>query len=166
MRRIQYALTGAAMLLFVGMASAQVPRNSTLYITLKTQDSVFFERSFNRCDQLYLEQAIHTDLVFYHDQGGIQSRQVFLDNVRKNICGDSLHKPIRSVDPESLEVYPLYANGVLYGAIQHGTHRFYIREKNKPDRLTSTAKFTHVYLLDKDRWLLKEVLSYDHRPAE
>jgi hypothetical protein len=40
---------------------------------------------------------------------------------------------------------------------------FYIREKGKPDQHTSSARFTHLYLLDNGNWLLKEVLSYDHQ---
>jgi len=30
-------------------------------------------------------------------------------------------------------VFPLYNNGALYGAIQHGIHNFFIREAGKED---------------------------------
>ena len=63
----------------------------------------------------------------------------------------------------TLEVFPLYNQGVLYGAIQNGVHEFYIKEANKESRLTSTAKFSHVWLKENDAWLLKRVLSYDHK---
>lgn len=143
--------------------SAQIDKKSDLFLTLKQQDSLFFERSFNRCDIEYLTTAIHPDLQFYHDQGGIQTKEFFLENVKKNICADISKKPIRKVDEQSLEVYPMYNNGVLYGAIQSGIHDFYIREKNKVDLHTNRAKFTHLYLLENGKWLLKEVLSYDHK---
>lgn len=151
----------------INTLTGQVSRSSELFLTLKKQDSIFFERSFNRCDLAYLSQAVHKDLMFYHDQGGIQDRTAFLENIRKYICSDSSRKPVRTVVTESLEVFPLYNNGVLYGAIQTGIHDFYIREKNKADLHTSRAKFTHLYLLENGQWLLKEVLSYDHKdPAK
>ncbi len=52
-----------------------------------------------------------------------------------------LHKkPIRKVDAESLDVFPLYSDGKLYGAIQTGIHHFYIREKDKKDLLDQHRK--------------------------
>lgn len=150
-----------------GMISAQASKTSDLFLTLKKQDSIFFERGFNLCDLEYLSQAVHTDLVFYHDQGGVQNRNDFLENTKKYICTDTGGKPIRKVVEESLEVYPMYDNGVLYGVIQSGIHDFYIREKGKADVHTSRAKFTHLYLLENGHWLLKEVLSFDHKePSE
>lgn len=164
---IKYLLVTISLLLASHCIDAQVAKSSELFQALKKQDSIFFERSFNLCDLAYLSKAIHPDLVFYHDQGGIQNRAQFMEAVQNNICGDSTRKPIRKVVKESLEVFPMYNNGVLYAALQTGVHDFYIREKNKPDQHTSRARFTHLYLLEKGEWLLKEVLSYDHRdPAK
>jgi len=148
--------------IFSHAANGQVAKNSELFLALKQQDSIFFERCFNLCDFEFLNKSIHKDLVFYHDQGGIQDRAVFIENTKKYICGDTIKKPIRKVVVESLEVFPLYDQGVLYGAIQSGIHNFYIREKNKADIPTSTAKFIHLYLLENGNWLLKEVMSFDH----
>ncbi len=142
---------------------AQLPKSAPLYLELKKQDSIFFERSFNLCDSNYLKAAIHPDLIFFHDQGGIQNREQFLEAVKNNICGNPNFKPIRKPKEGSLEVFPLYSNGKLYGAVQHGVHYFYIREPGKKDRLTNIARFTHVWLLQDGKWLLKEVLSYDHQ---
>lgn len=164
---MKYTLTLFVVFASTVMLHAQLPRTSPLFRELKTQDSTFFERSFNLCDSNYLKTAIHPDLIFFHDQGGIQNREQFLEAVRNNICGNPNFKPIRKVDSQSLQVYPLYNNGTLYGALQQGTHYFYIREPGKNDRLTNIAKFTHVWLLDNGKWLLKEVLSYDHQePAQ
>lgn len=142
---------------------AQAAKDSELFLKLKKHDSIFFEKSFNQCDIAFLEKAIHPDLVFYHDQGGIQNKKTFLENAKKNICGKGTQKPIRKVKPESLEVYPLYSDGKLYGVVQTGIHDFYLREANKSDVFTSEAKFTHVYLLINNEWILKEVLSFDHK---
>lgn len=144
-------------------AQAQVAKNSPLFIELKKVDSVFFERGFNQCDIPFLEKAIADDLRFYHDKGGFQNRQQFFENTKNNLCSDMEHKPIRKVVENSLEVFPLYNNETLYGAIQQGVHRFYIREKGKEDQLTGIAKFTSVWVLEQGTWKLSEVLSYDHK---
>ena len=149
----------------INLANGQAAKNSEIFLTLKKQDSIFFERSFNLCDSEYLNKAIHKDLIFYHDQSGIQNRDVFIENTKKYICGNTIKKPIRKVAEESLEVFPMYNNGVLYGAIQSGIHDFYIRETNKAEVHTSKAKFTHLYLLENGNWLLKEVLSFDHNES-
>ena len=91
--------------------SAQVDKNSDLFIELKKQDSIFFERGFNQCDLDYLESRIAEDLKFYHDQSGFQDKNSFFENTQKYICSDSEKKPIRKVDTNSLEVFPLYNNG-------------------------------------------------------
>jgi len=144
-------------------AEAQLAKTDSLYLALKKQDSIFFERSFNLCDLDYLDKTVHPEMIFFHDQGGIQHKAEFLAAVKNNICGNPDQKPIRKADLQSLEVFPLFSDGRLYGVIQTGIHDFYIREKGKPDRHTSRAKFTHVWLLDKGGWLLREVLSYDHK---
>lgn len=145
---------------------AQVKDNSELFRTLKKQDSLFFERSFNRCDLNYLENHITEDLEFYHDKGGYQDRESFLKNTRQNICSGAAIKPIRKVDVNSLQVFPLYNNGILYAAIQKGVHHFFLREKEKEDVPSGTARFTHVWKLDNGDWKLAEVLSYDHSNPE
>jgi hypothetical protein len=152
-----------ALLLFFSKAQAQIGRDEQLFKDLKAQDSVFFERGFNLCDISYLESHITADLRFFHDQGGIQNRSIFLENVQKYICIQAGPKPIRKIEEGSLEVFPLYQNGELYGAIQKGVHHFYLRENGKADVHTSTAKFTHVWILVEGAWKLTEVLSYDHQ---
>lgn len=149
-----------------GTLTAQEPKDSKLFVALMAHDSVFFERSFNRCNIAYLEGAVDNEMSFYHDQSGIQDREKFLDNVKKYLCGDTLNKPIRKVHAQSLEVYPMYNNNVLYGAVQTGVHSFYRRQPNKPDVQTGTAKFIHLYLLKNDEWILKEVISFDHKEVK
>lgn len=151
------------LVLSIFKVEGQVSKDSELFISMKKQDSIFFERGFNRCDFDYLEKSVHKDFIFYHDQAGIQNLKAFLEKTKTNICSDPQNKPIRKVLPESLEVYPLYNNGVLYGVIQSGEHQFYLRQPGKSDLFTSTAKFTHIYLLDNGNWILKEVLSFDHK---
>jgi len=153
-------------LLFLGsyvQSEAQLLKTDALHLELEQQDSIFFERGFNQCDMDYLEQHIAEDLRFFHDQSGYQDRTTFFSNTRQYICGNQDQKPIRKVDTESIDVFPLYDNGRLYGAIQSGIHHFYIREEGKEDRHTSTARFTSVWIKKDNQWMLTEVLSYDHK---
>ena len=108
---------------------AQVEVASNLYQQISRQDSIFFEMSFNRCNLEYLDNHITEDLKFYHDQGGFQNKEIFLQNIKNNICPDSNIKPIRKPVSGSFEVYPLYDNGELYAVIQKGEHQFYLREE-------------------------------------
>ncbi|MCJ8165406.1 class A beta-lactamase-related serine hydrolase [Pontibacter sp. E15-1] len=150
--------------LFISVLShAQIDKNSDLFKTLQVQDSTFFERGFNQCDLDFLQNHIADNLKFYHDQSGFQDRKAFFENTKKYICSNSAKKPIRNIDANSLEAFPLYNDGNLYGAIQKGTHHFYLRENGKEDVWTSTAKFTHVWVLENKTWKLSEVLSYDHQ---
>lgn len=146
-------------------AQAQVAKTSALFLTLQQQDSIFFERGFNQCDMAYLEKHVAQAFTFYHDKSGIQDRTAFFENTRKYICSNAEQKPIRKVDRNSLEVFPLYQDGHLYGAIQQGIHHFYIRSPHQQDVHTGTAKFSHVWVLENEQWILKEVLSFDHQEA-
>ncbi len=149
-------------LFFSGTIDAQISKNSDLFLELKKQDSMFFERGFNNCDMTYLEKAVDENLKFYHDKGGFQDKKLFLERTRENICSDPLKKPVRKVVPGSLEVFPLYSDGNLYGAIQTGEHQFYIREPGKKDVLGGRAKFTTVWTRKGGNWMMSDVLSYDH----
>lgn len=149
-------------LLFITNLQAQIAKNSALFLELKKQDSLFFERGFNNCDIAYLEKTMDKNLKFYHDNGGFQDKKLFIERTKQNICGNPNQKPIRKVIESSLEVFPLYNNGELYGAIQTGEHQFYIREKNRKDILGGQAKFTSVWTKKDGNWVMSDVLSYDH----
>ena len=76
------------------------------------------------------------------------------------------YRPIRELEEESLEVYILKDNGKVYGALQKGIHKFYGEEENKPKYLTSTADFTHLWIIEDGEWKLKRVISYNHKIPE
>jgi hypothetical protein len=132
-----------------------------LFVELKQKDSLVFNLGFNECDTAQLRVLISDNFEFYHDQSGLlDSKENFIRNI-PNLCNMN-YKPTRVLVDGSLEVFPLYSNGELYGAIQKGEHEFYGEEPGKPKYLTSTAKFTHVWILENGAWKLKRVLSYDH----
>lgn len=158
--------TLATTLLFAALLPAAIAANLTpaaLHQALSQKDAEFFERGFNQCDLVYLDANVSAKLKFYHDRGGFQDKQLFMQNTRQNLCSDPAHKPIRKLTAGSLRTFPLYQDQQLYGAIQHGEHEFYLREPGKADRLTGTARFTSVWLKQGDDWQLSDVLSYDHQ---
>ncbi len=146
---------------------AQVATNSDLYLELAALDSLIFEESFNKCNHESLHTLIAESFEFYHDQGGLENDKTsFIKSIENNLCGNPQAKPIRQLTAGTLQVFPLYENGKLYGAIQMGEHEFYIKEPHKDLYLTSTAKFTHVWIKHDQGWQLKRVLSYDHQAPE
>jgi hypothetical protein len=146
---------------------SQVATSSDLHLELATLDSLIFVESFNNCNHEHLESIISTSLEFYHDQGGLSDNKgEFIKSIERNICGNPAAKPIRDLVDGTLQVFPLYDQGELYGAVQMGQHEFYIKEPGKELYLTSTAKFTHLWIQEDSRWQLKRVLSYDHQSPQ
>lgn len=141
---------------------AQSPSEDLLFQQVMKLDSILFQEGFNKCNYEALEKITAKDLEFYHDQGGITSgKRAFIETIRRNICSIN-YKPIRKPVDGSFKVYPLKSNGKIYGAIQEGIHEFYAKEEGKETYLTSTARFTHLWIKQEDQWLLKRVLSYEH----
>ena len=147
---------------------AQNNSDSDLFNTLKANDSLMFNVGFNTCDLKQFENLMSDDLEFYHDKTGItNSISEFINVMKSGICNpSSTFKARRELIKGSLEVYPLYNNGILYGAIQTGKHRFFEKNMNQPEKAEkagSTAKFIHLWILEDNQWKLKRILSYDHK---
>lgn len=149
---------------FLAAAALQAPASrAELRRQILAADDVLFERAFNQCDLGALEDILLPDARMIHDQAGIdEGREAFMKPVRENICKGSGPKPIRKRNEASIEIYPLYENGALYGAIELGRHEFYLREDSKPLRLTNRARFVIVWAFTDDGWKLKTTLSWDH----
>ncbi|NUQ82134.1 MAG: nuclear transport factor 2 family protein [Bacteroidetes bacterium] len=161
--RTIFCITG---LLFAGTLTAQVAQSADLFQILKARDSLLFTVGFNTCDIHQFEQVVHPDFEFYHDQAGITAtKSAFIDGIRDGLCKLN-YRPRRELVESSLVVYPLKKNGILYGAIQQGEHRFYAVRPDQPDRLTSVAQFIHVWLLTGGDWKLSRGFSYDHQETE
>lgn len=161
--------TLSSLLLFLSIGTclfAQVGQSAPLFKTLKSKDSLLFEVGFNTCDLEQFENLISENFEFYHDEAGITtSKADFIQSIENGIC-TSTSSLSRQLVEGSIEVYPLRKNGVLYGAIQSGRHEFYATEPNKGKKLTSVAKFTHLWLLENDSWKLSRAYSYNHRESE
>ncbi|MEE9407193.1 MAG: serine hydrolase [Polaribacter sp.] len=154
------------LLLFTTLITAQVDESSELYKTIKEKDSLLFNIGFNTCDITQFKKLVSDSFEFYHDQSGITNSKIqFIKSIENGLCKLD-YKPKRVLDEKSLEIFPLKKNGVLYGAIETGEHSFYAIEKNKKEYLTSNAKFTHLWILEKGNWKFSKGLSYDHRDID
>lgn len=163
MNKIYTLLT---LLVLNSMCFAQEEKSSELYITISAKDSLLFNLGFNNCDIIQFENLISENFEFYHDQSGItNSKLAFIQIIENGLCKLD-YKPKRVLDKNSLEIFPLKKNGVLYGAIQNGIHKFYAIEKDNTEYLTSTAKFTHLWILENGKWKLTKGLSYDHQDGK
>lgn len=152
--------------LFSMQLQAQVKTDDPLYKEMQRMDNLLFEEGFNNCNYKNLEDILAPDLEFYHDNGGMQNKQEFIEATRKNICGSAYGKITRKAVAGSGEVFPLYKNEVLYGVFVTGSHEFFIQPTGKAVQKTGVAKFSCLWLLnDKKQWLLKRVISYDHKPV-
>jgi CubicO group peptidase (beta-lactamase class C family) len=150
------------LLLLTSLISAQVEKNSELYQIILEKDSLLFNVGFNHCDLTQFEHLVSDDFEFYHDKGGaVKLKSEFISNIKSGVC-NLAYKATRKLDSTRTEVYPLHKNGTLYGVIQKGIHRFYAKEENRPEYITSVAKFTHLWLLENGIWKLSRSLSFDH----
>ena len=150
------------MMLMSVLLNAQEQRNLPLFLAMKKQDSLLFERGYNQCNMKYLESITHKQFNAYYERGDAQSREKFFADVLKYHCEDATKKQVRKVNSGSLEVFALYEKEVLYGAVQSGSIELYLQKAGAPDIKTGTAQFTHIWLLEKGKWLLKEAMSFGH----
>lgn len=142
---------------------AQVDKNSELYKTILSKDSLLFDVGFNTCDISQFENLLSENLVFIHDKDGVSDKKEFLYNLRNGLCNSpDTYQSRRELLKGSTEVYPLYNNDIIYGAIQMGTHRFYETIVGKKESFASSAKFTNVWFLENGKWKLTKSLSYGH----
>ena len=164
---VRYLILITALLFAFFFGRSQDTAHSELYELLKEQDSVLFDAAFNRCDTATMASLFTEDFEFYHDKvGATFGRESFLAPAIANCTARNPDMPQpakRILIEESLEVYPLYNKGILYGAIQHGIHRFEFLNNQGAYQRGDTAKFTHLWVLQDDVWKIKRELSYDHQ---
>jgi hypothetical protein len=141
---------------------AQADRTSELYRIIKTNDSLLFDVGYNTCDIAQFQNLVSENFEFYHDEAGSTlSKPAFIESIKSGLCRLP-YKPKRVLIDSTMEVYPLKKDGVIYGAVQNGEHQFYALEKDKAERLASTARFTHLWILENGNWKLSRAISYNH----
>jgi hypothetical protein len=152
---------------FTSLAMGQVATDSELHQQLAQKDSLLFQAAFDTCNTPLLEELFTEDFEFYHDKGGLtEGRDAFINPMKENCANwnpKELQPSKRILIANSLKVFPLYKNGELYGAIQHGVHRFESLDGDKIYQKGDIAKFTHVWVKEDAQWRIKRELSYDHQ---
>ena len=145
----------------------QSPEHSELSKLLRVQDSLLFRAAFDTCDEDAMRAYFTEDFEFYHDRSGItEGREAFLQGFRTNCAARVSGQPQpskRILVPNTLQVFPMKNNGVLYGAIQHGVHEFEFLNENGVYQKGDIARFTHVWVLEDGQWKIRRELSYDHQ---
>lgn len=148
----------------INLLKAQVGENSDLFKTLKAKDSLIFNVGFNHCDVSQFKNLVADDFEFYHDKSGVlNSKEEFINSIENGLCSKTNpYKARRELITGSLEVYPLYKNGELYGALQNGKHKFFEQFEGK-ETAGSIAQFSHLWILEQKQWKIKRVLSFNHQ---
>jgi CubicO group peptidase (beta-lactamase class C family) len=161
--QLKIILTGI-LLFLIQVGHSQVEKNSELFRTIISKDSLLFNVGFNTCDISQFENLLSEKFEFYHDKDSISNKRQFLNALRNGLCSSpTTFQSRRELLPESTAIYPLYKKEKLYGAIQIGIHQFYEKIENKKEAFGSSAKFTHLWLLENGAWKLTKSLSYDHQ---
>jgi hypothetical protein len=142
-------------LLLVTALSTNAQQQEGLFQTIARMDSLLFE-AFNKCDTVASKDFFTKDLEFYHDKGGLTRYEENMRSIHKRCLGNYVVR--RELVPGTLEVFPIKD----YGAIQLGSHRFYIRNKGEAEILDGTFRFVHIWKNENGRWKIARVVSFDH----
>ncbi len=154
------------LLLFFNQSYSQTQSHSNLEDQILKADSLLFQAGFNNCDLSALSKITDNSFKFYHDISGVtMGKENFIEGIKNNICSID-YRPLRKLIQENHKIYPLKQNGEIYGAVQTGKQEFYAVEKGKPSYLTSIANFTHLWIKKEGKWILQNVLSYNHQKPE
>ncbi len=169
MKTFAYSFIGVLLPALLFTAWGQQAADTELYELLKEKDSLLFNAAFDTCDTETMASLFTEDFEFYHDKGGVTlGREAFLEPMKTN-CSQwdtkTLQPSKRILIENSLRVFPLRKDGVLYGAIQEGMHRFEFLNEQKQYQKGDIARFTHLWILTEGEWKIKRELSYDHQPA-
>ncbi|CAD0008038.1 serine hydrolase [Flavobacterium chungangense] len=144
-------------------SKAQVDKNSALYKTILSKDSLLFNIGFNTCDIKQFEILLSENLKFYHDKDGFSDKAKFLSDLKNGLCKSPETRQVkRTLVKESTQIFPLYKNGILYGAVHNGEHLF----SEKRETQSGIAKFSNLWKLEDDVWKLAVSFSFDHQPYE
>jgi hypothetical protein len=133
--------------------ASQPAKHDPLYDEIARVDAEMFA-AFNAHDADKVETFFDPGLEFFHDKGGLATREASMAVMRSNFTrNDGLR---RDLVPGTLEVYPIRD----YGAIEVGQHRFCHVENGKND--CGTFKFLHVWQKQPAGWKITRVVSYGH----
>jgi len=149
----------------LAVTSVVVPTEPALTKAIMARDAALFDVMFVQCAPAALAAVVTDDMEFYHDKGGAMGREAFLDDYAKSCAAKRAPDAWRSrreLMAETLKVYAIPG----FGAVEEGTHLFYERKGEGPERLAGKARFSILWKLGADgQWRMARTFSIDHAPA-
>lgn len=127
-----------------------------LFDTIMKLDSDFYN-AYNNRDLKKFMSYLSPDLEFYHDLTGLTDYEKNLAIFKEKFADSSLIMR-RELVPESAEVYPIKG----LGAVEIGTHKYYVKSALNGDRLASQPKFVLIWKNVNGRWQIIRIISYEH----
>ena len=104
---------------------AQVEKNSELYKTIISKDSLLFNVGFNTCDIIQFENLLSENLEFIHDKDGLSNKKEFLYNLKNGLCGSpDTYQSRRELLKASTEIYPLYIAEIKNELVKENISKF------------------------------------------
>jgi Domain of unknown function (DUF4440) len=137
------------------IANAQTKVDSQKIASLKKEilkmDSLLFDVAFNQCDTVLFKKILADDIEFYDDRSGLNnSKQVEINSlIEKCARPQKLTRKLNSCTIDKLGDF---------GAVQLGEHTFYIGDID-----VGTAKFVQIWERKGGGWVVKRIVSYEHR---
>lgn len=157
----------SAALALLQAAAPAIPEGAELQRTVAAHDAALFAVMFDRCDPAALSGLVTEDIEFYHDKGGrMAGRAAFVADYAKGCEGwaaPDAWRSRRELVAGSMRVFPIPG----YGAVEEGTHQFYERKGNGPEKLVGRAHFSVLWKLDADgRWRMARAFSVGHEAID
>lgn len=151
-------LTILTIVTLVTPTHAQTPQADDLRATILAQDKGLFD-AFNACDIETWKSYLAEEIEFYQDNDDVTTSRDELEPFFKDRCGiHNVQTLRRELVPETIEVHPIQG----YGAVQFGSHRFYVVADGEADQLAATPKFVHLWQFQDGAWQITRVISYGH----
>lgn len=151
--------TLAFFILFLSREAKGQTNNDTVKMDLLKNeilkmDSLLFDVAFNQCDAAIFKKIIADDVEFYDDRFGLNtSKGNEIKSLAEKCAGTE--KLTRKLDSTTIDKLG------DFGAVQLGEHTFLVN--NIP---VGTGKFIHIWERKDENWILKRIVSYEHKPIK
>ena len=153
------SLSSVITLLFFSIFSqAETKKTQPLKDTILAQDQALFE-AFNTCYLETFKTYIDEKVEFYQDNDEVTNTRAQLEMSFNDRCQQRQHITLRrELVTESVEVHPIKG----FGAVQMGTHHFWVKKQGEAEQLGSYPSFVHLWHHDGSQWKITRVISYGH----
>lgn len=142
----------------VSLGQAQTEHSQSLRDTIVNLDKALFD-ALNACDLEGWRRYLAEDIEFYQDNDDVTTTREQLEPSFMDRCGpDNVSTLRRELVQETVEVHPIQG----YGAVQFGTHRFWVVKDGEPNQLAATPRFVHLWRNEDGAWQITRVISYGH----